>query len=303
MKSVKDKIKKTVLLSQRAILALKHLENAPRTVYEYYFSDGPVTVRTRQGEVLCIRNRRSGDLPALLSLLEKGYKIHETNEKNYIIDTPCYLYVSKIVPGWLRLDYHKMYIEPFTRIDPNFFNGINVLDVGGYRGETMLLFKMDAGCEKVLVVEPVEENLEYIKENAKLNNIERDVIIIPRAVSEHTGRITIKSENPPGTTGFGHKPGVHKITLKSISWNDLLEHAVQEGVSFAKVDCEGGERYLLRANPDLIKSIPYWVIEVHSRKIEDEIKSLFSRLGFKHLEETDRLNNNTSTHAFTNIPR
>ena len=55
----------------------------------------------------------------------------------------------------------------------------------------------------------------------------------------------------------------------------------------AKIDCEGAEKYLTEADPDLIKAIPNWVMEIHSAEIENTLIDLFTKLGFqKELKET-----------------
>lgn len=161
----------------------------------------------------------------------------------------------------------------------NYANKI-VLDVGGYIGDTAVLFK-EWGTTKVIIYEALQENIKYLKRNVRLNNI--DAEIYPLAVCGKCGEIEIMvDEKSIGTGVFGLTKGGYKIKLKAISWDKVLKHATNEGVEIAKVDCEGCERFLLNANNRLIKKIPYWIIEVHSPNIKKELVRHFTNIGFNH---------------------
>jgi len=73
----------------------------------------------------------------------------------------------------------------------------------------------------------------------------------------------------------------YSIKIPVESWDTILERHKKDNIYLAKVDCEGGERYLIEANKELIKTISNWVIETHSAEIEKNIIGLFESLGYK----------------------
>ena len=54
------------------------------------------------------------------------------------------------------------------------YSGKIVLDIGGYFGETAVLFYY-WGASKVVIYEPVEEHLKYIRKNIEANNLNAEI--------------------------------------------------------------------------------------------------------------------------------
>ena len=163
----------------------------------------------------------------------------------------------------------------------NYYNVDNkvVLDVGGFLGETAVFFSK-MGAKKIIVYEPLKYHIDYIKKNIKLNNI--NAIIKPFAVSESCGKETWYTTSMEGNFSFGlirNKSG-KAFEINTVSWNYVLNDAIKHKVSLAKVDCEGGEKYLVNAKDKLIKSIDYWIIEAHSKAIKDSLLQKFKTNGF-----------------------
>ena len=102
-------------------------------------------------------------------------------------------------------------------------------------------------------------------------------------VSSEKGTLTITSDYPPGTSAFGSQRGGTKYSLEInvISWNELLQHAVQNDVFLIKSDCEGAEKFLLEADRQLIAATPNYIFEIHAYEDELKITKMFAELGYK----------------------
>jgi len=157
----------------------------------------------------------------------------------------------------------------------------NVLDIGGLNGETALFFVTEKKVKTIFVYEPVKENFELVLKNIKINNFEKNILPYQKGVSNKNGFEIIQSDGKPGTGGFGMPGNKYSIKIPVESWDTILERHNKDNIYLAKVDCEGGERYLVEANKELIKTISNWVIETHSAEIEKNIIGLFESLGYK----------------------
>jgi len=123
------------------------------------------------------------------------------------------------------------------------------LDVGGYLGETVYLFKK-WGAEEVVVYEPDPLKVKHIRETMQLN----------------------------GVKGIVYESFVGCSTShNSVGWIDVLK----DGFEVAKVDCEGCEKHLLSLPDDLIRKVPKWVIECHGPETLRQLGEKFLRAGFK----------------------
>jgi FkbM family methyltransferase len=158
----------------------------------------------------------------------------------------------------------------------------NILDIGGLNGESSIYFIKEKKVKKVFVYEPIEKNYEYLLENLKNNSV-NNVFSYNIGVSNKNGNEIINSEYPPGSWGFGLPGNKYSVKINVESWDTILEKHKKDNIYLAKVDCEGGERYLVEANKELIKTIPHWVIETHSKKIKENIIELFESLGYKKI--------------------
>ncbi len=161
------------------------------------------------------------------------------------------------------------------------FKDKNVLDIGAYIGDTAILFKK-WGANKVICYEPIKENVKKIKKIAKLYGWENDIIVRPYAVWNKNGIVIFYVEKRKIETPYLRMcEGNYRIKLKCKSFEDVLKDAIRNDVAIVKIDCEGCEKYLLNVNKELIKKIPFWIIEAHDKEIYANIFSLFIRLGFK----------------------
>jgi len=208
-------------------------------------------------------------------LLSIGYRIFKTLDGDYLLIKEC----LKLTVGSPEDVGNFVYrLKKYYHVLD--YSGKTVLDVGGYVGDTAVLF-WRWGAKKIIVYEPLEENLRYLRINIALNKIDAEVHQF--AVCNRCGQVTINVDKGSiGTRIFGLVPGKHKFRLNGISWNEVLKEAIRNNVEIAKVDCEGCEKFLLDACKDEIREIPYWVIESHNRDTDKALVEMFSSLGFNH---------------------
>ncbi len=163
------------------------------------------------------------------------------------------------------------------------YRGKNVIDIGGYIGETALIFKK-WGAKKVFIFEPLKENVEEARINIKLNGYsEEDIKIFPYAIGWDGKRIVKYCEESYEKTDFGLREGNASMMSEGWSWKRVIDFALKNKVDIIKVDCEGCERYLVDIPTKEIEKIPFWVIEAHSKEIKSKLMDKFRN--FKVLKE------------------
>ena len=153
-----------------------------------------------------------------------------------------------------------------------------VLDVGGFIGETAIFF-LSKGARKVIVVEPIKENVDILLKNLQINGFLNNVIIIDEGLANYDGYLEVSYNN--FGADFGREIGSNKIKIKVRNINYFLSFKSD----IAKFNCEGCEKSILYADTDYIKSINEWFIQTHEEGLENEIKHLMLKLGFALIEE------------------
>lgn len=168
---------------------------------------------------------------------------------------------------YLKGVFHSHYAFPWW--------GKRVLDVGGFVGDSALYF-LENGAKHVVIYEPLAKNIKALTYNLK--SYQSQVEVYQKAVAQKEGRFILASSEPVGSLGFGIEEGKHQIECEGITFTTLLS---QHPFDVVKIDCEGAEKYLSDVNENLIKSIPYWIIETHHPRIYISINQLFTHYGFK----------------------
>ncbi len=77
---------------------------------------------------------------------------------------------------------------------------------------------------------------------------------------------------------------------KMVSCSADIEELLQKyRFDVAKVDIEGAEAHLIECNEELLKAVPFWMIETHSSALTSSVTNRFEELGF----EVKEINDNT----------
>lgn len=153
---------------------------------------------------------------------------------------------------WFGLQERELY-KYFRRLAKDIHTGV---DVGANEGIYTLFFLQKTNAKSVIAFEPTENGLTALNANIELNSRrnEQRLDIIPKFV---------------GTTATDN-------WTKLDDYLQMIELPV-----LIKVDIEGGEVDLLRGSQKLIQGGARWIIEVHSKELDMECRSILREAGYK----------------------
>jgi len=148
-----------------------------------------------------------------------------------------------------------------------------VLDVGGFIGDTAVLFST-WGARKIIVYEPVIFYHEFIKMNLMLNGI--DAELHEEGIADRDGYNVIRYNTLDCTFGLRSK-GIREITIRV---RDVASVIQESHAEIAKFDCEGAEKSLLGVNNEILRLIGTYLIEVHDSETKESLVVKFQDAGF-----------------------
>ncbi len=208
-------------------------------------------------------------LPFRLSRLpgQEGFFFWKLQNRLWVANYEQIYGLSEYVNG----EIHKMYSASYE-------NRI-VLDIGGFIGDTARFF-IEEGAKKVIIFEPVGKNIQALSINLK--DHDDSVEIHQKALSHSDKEEYLFSCSPEGSSNFGVEKGTHKMICQGIKIETIL---AKNQIDIAKVDCEGGEKYLLDADNKTLQKVNYWIIETHDMEIYKNIIHKFCKCGFVKLKQ------------------
>lgn len=239
-------------------LTFKTVKN-PWNVLLIYLDDKSRLVEFKQG-FSGIMNRSA--FLIFRRLILHGWKITRENGQRYLF----YKNRMKMVSPLDKCGLFDKLEESYRVFD---FKDKVCLDVGGFIGETAVLFKL-WGARKVIIYEPVAENCELIRLNTALNDVNAEIHCV--GISDHDGTIEVKYDDFSVT--FGLK-GNKKMGIPVVSVSKVLT----DEIDVAKFDCEGCEESLLNVSRDILTLIPNYIIEYHHH-LGSKLMEKFLKCGF-----------------------
>lgn len=173
-------------------------------------------------------------------------------------------------------EYIEQKIDTFYAAD---YADKRVLDIGGFIGDSARFF-IAKKANKVTIYEPSLQNVSAMRFNLQ-ESLEK-ITIHQKALYYSDKMMHISSDEAEGRPGFGLKEGGHRLTCQGVSLENMLNN---DRFDIVKVDCEGGEKYLLPASTKLLQKIPYWMIETHNQSLHHNMICKFERCGFNKVKE------------------
>ena len=147
------------------------------------------------------------------------------------------------------------------------------LDIGGHIGTITVALAIDNPDLRVIVVEPIPENLALIRLNCEANGIAERVTIVSGLAGRggqgliryaFGGDETALHHAFIGNSSFAVPDGRHQA-MRTHSWT-LDELIGDRDVILAKIDCEGGEyQFLAACDPTRVLE---WIGERHPNPME-----------------------------------
>ncbi len=179
------------------------------------------------------------------------------------------------------LQFHRLLSEYLSGVIGQIydydFRDKTIIDIGSYVGESATFF-LKRGAKKVICYEPVPQNLKAIALNLK--KYKKQTEVFDMALGGENGFVELCSDVPLGELSFGGhgtEKSKYKLKCKAISLETIL---MNHQADIVKMDCEGAEHYITSTPIELIKQVPYWIIETHSQDIYDLVFSQMHKAGF-----------------------
>ncbi|MEZ5319968.1 MAG: FkbM family methyltransferase [Vicinamibacterales bacterium] len=139
--------------------------------------------------------------------------------------------------------------------------GTTVLDVGANVGYHTVQFARAAGPDgRVIAFEPDPGNLRLLRHNVRANAF-RNVEIVPKAVSDETGRLRLfrSAENGGDHRVYDSGDDRQAIDIEAVALDDLLAGYARP-ISLVKLDIQGAEPRAIAGMQRLLDSHPEaWV--------------------------------------------
>lgn len=261
-----------MIISKKIVIEIKVIKNIRKVlknwidvVKDSIANNFPITLHYRDGKI-----ESADSMHELFRLIsEKKYNIRLKSRKG----------VGDFLAVFISEDYQ------FLRC-----RGRLVIDIGAEVGDSSIYFAMK-GANKVVAIEPMPYNFEFLNENIKLNQLDKIIEPLNIMIGNQTKRTMIEVSNEPivrdaieTTQGYG---------IDEWSLGDLFKK-YSTGNSVLKMDCEGCEYNLVNIDNKLIQNFERIQIEYHYGL--DGLVDKLNDAGFKvkHTKPVDIYNSDSS---------
>ena len=174
--------------------------------------------------------------------------------------------------GSYEYDKQRLFSETVTP-------GSVVYDVGGHVGFYALLASELVGPDgRVFSFEPIQRNLQYLREHIEVNKA-NNVTVIAAAVSEESG--TAKFNEGPSSM-MGHIDTGGTIEVKVVALDELCSTEELPPPDFIKMDIEGAEFMALKGAKDILtQQRPTIFLATHGETVHEQCCEFLRSLGYQ----------------------
>ncbi|MFW9929363.1 MAG: FkbM family methyltransferase [Candidatus Thorarchaeota archaeon] len=225
--------------------------------------------------------RKYGIGTAIRVLKHYGYRIiknsHVNPNESVIMVNGCKMIMIPNDPGIsTELSIFKSHEPLNTKIISKILKkGMTCIDIGGNIGYYVLLERQLVGDKgKIIAIEPLQQNFQYLKKNIQLQNFE-NISTFNFACGDKDGKAVFfinKKSNGCKVIAEGEVPPDPSLgTLSEISvkmLDTLVEELKLDSVDFVRMDAEGYELHILKGLMKTLKKFkPIISIELHKRQL------------------------------------
>lgn len=152
-----------------------------------------------------------------------------------------------------------------------------IFDLGANIGLSAIFFSAIFPRAVIICVEPGEENYQMLLKNLEDLLIKQKVKVINAAVIGQDGKVSFED----GKMHYNGKvfDGDLNNTI-ALSMPTLFENYNVENVGLMKIDVEGSEKEIFKANLHWLSAVQNIVIEMHSDEIRDDCLAVFKQNNF-----------------------
>ncbi len=173
---------------------------------------------------------------------------------------------KKIQSGFLKGKLWKIAIPDSRYIIGNYepelakiiFNEIQLgkqfVDIGANAGYFSLLASENS-TKKVISIEPIPQNIQFLKEHIEINRIE-NIEILPIAISDKIGEIEFSNSDNLSANTYKKESVMFKgegIKVQTITLQELAKRNSLDANCFIKIDVEGAEFDVLEGGKEFLE--------------------------------------------------
>ena len=162
--------------------------------------------------------------------------------------------------------------------------GMVIYDLGANIGYISLLTARLAGEKgQVFSFEALPSNQERLRENIGLNTGLAPIVVIPKAVAEHSGKATFLVHHSGGMGKMQGSAGrdeayQQEIEVESVLLDDFVFVEGNQAPELIKIDIEGGEDMAIRGMEGVLKKYrPTLFLELHGQEVAAKVWKILSR--------------------------
>lgn len=175
----------------------------------------------------------------------------------------------------LPLNFREPMVQTFF-VERIYDYGV-IFDIGAHIGTYSILATCSESTE-VHAFEPHPHNFKRLQENISQNGLENQVNTVSAAVTNSGGEIEL---------GIGDNDVTHSVVFKnrnSINVDSItLDSYCDERALYPdliKIDVEGSGKLVIEGALEVLDKQPDWLIEIHSKEEENELRELFESKGY-----------------------
>ena len=136
-----------------------------------------------------------------------------------------------------------------------------VIECGAHHGaQTILLSRWVGSKGKVIVIEPIPENIAILQRNVKLNGL-TNVIVVEKAAGSSCGYLSMTRNSNGAVSSRKNQRNI--IRVESITLDKLADE-LMISPTFIKIDVEGYEYQILEGCKSILSAMPSVFLEVHT---------------------------------------